>query len=141
MLTFFLPLTCRNGGALPDGTAVVGERLVFTRPLRRGDSGVYQCTAKSSMGTGKSEYMMSVAGERKGFNFFSFTDAVLENVLFCSAKSTSLLPPCDTHDEPGRLEAFISPTMGGIAYLQQQHIQKKRKMNSFLCITYKELIN
>lgn len=81
ILTIFLPLTRRDGGALPDGTAVEGERLVFRRPLRLSDDGVYQCTAQSSMGTGKSEYVISVAGELfKRWNFFIFTDAVLQNV-------------------------------------------------------------
>lgn len=70
MLTLFLPLIGRGGGALPDGTAVVGERLVFRRPLRLNDSGVYECTAKNSVGTGKSEYLMSVGGKRKMFTFF-----------------------------------------------------------------------
>lgn len=67
-----LPWMCREGGALPDGTVVLSERLVFQRPLRLNDSGVYGCTAKNSVGTGKAEYLMSIGGECKVFSCFGF---------------------------------------------------------------------
>lgn len=66
-----LTLSRRDGGALPDGTAAEGERLVFRRALRLSDGGLYRCTAQSSVGSGQSEYVMSVAGEPvKLFNLF-----------------------------------------------------------------------
>lgn len=65
----------RRGGALPDGTTVVGEGLVFGRPLRLNDSGVYECMVTNSVGVGRSEYVMSVAG--------TFPELKLVNVLLC----------------------------------------------------------
>nr|XP_046264597.1 nectin-4 isoform X2 [Scatophagus argus] len=50
-----------RGGALPDGVSVVGDKLVFGRPLRLSDSGVYQCVATNNVGVGKTEYMLTVA--------------------------------------------------------------------------------
>ncbi|XP_041805930.1 nectin-4 isoform X1 [Chelmon rostratus] len=49
-----------RGGALPDGASVVGEKLVFGRPLRMNDSGVYECVVKNNVGVGKTEYMLTV---------------------------------------------------------------------------------
>ncbi|TWW73524.1 hypothetical protein D4764_15G0009180 [Takifugu flavidus] len=51
----------RNGGALPDGTSVVGEKLIFGRPLRLNDSGLYECVVKNKLGFGKTEYMMTIS--------------------------------------------------------------------------------
>lgn len=56
-------ITHRNGGALPDGTSVVGEKLIFGRPLRLNDSGLYECVVKNKLGFGKTEYMMTISGE------------------------------------------------------------------------------
>lgn len=42
---------------------MVGGKLAFERPLRLNDSGVYECVVKNSVGVGKSEYIVSVAGE------------------------------------------------------------------------------
>ncbi|XP_056913665.1 nectin-4 [Takifugu flavidus] len=50
-----------NGGALPDGTSVVGEKLIFGRPLRLNDSGLYECVVKNKLGFGKTEYMMTIS--------------------------------------------------------------------------------
>lgn len=52
----------RKGGALPDGVSVVGGRLIFGRPLHMNDSGVYECVVRNSVGVGKIEYKLSVAG-------------------------------------------------------------------------------
>lgn len=79
-----------GGGALPDGTAVVGERLVFRRPLRLNDSGVFECTAKNSVGTGKSEYLMSV-GETSRFTGGSTLDKNLLVIICSSAGALVLL--------------------------------------------------
>ncbi|XP_073346733.1 nectin-4 [Pagrus major] len=50
----------RQGGALPDGASAVGGKLVFGRPLRLNDSGVFECVVRSSVGIGKAEYMLTV---------------------------------------------------------------------------------
>ncbi|XP_042354371.1 nectin-4 isoform X2 [Plectropomus leopardus] len=55
----------RRGGALPDGTSVVGGKLVFGRALRMNDSGVYECVVTNSVGVGKIDYTMTVAGTSK----------------------------------------------------------------------------
>ncbi|XP_074544021.1 nectin-4 isoform X2 [Halichoeres trimaculatus] len=49
-----------KGGALPDGTSVIGERLVFGRALRLNDSGVYECVVRNTVGVGQTEYMLTV---------------------------------------------------------------------------------
>ncbi|XP_067330375.1 nectin-4-like isoform X2 [Channa argus] len=59
------PVCCSSGGALPDGASVVGEKLVFARPLRVNDSGVYECVVKNSVGLGKAEYTLTVKESRK----------------------------------------------------------------------------
>lgn len=56
-------ITHRNGGALPDRTSVVREKLIFGRPLRLNDSGLYECVVKNNLGFGKTEYMMTISGE------------------------------------------------------------------------------
>ncbi|XP_070829867.1 nectin-4 isoform X1 [Chaetodon trifascialis] len=52
----------RRGGALPEKTSVVGGKLVFGRPLRMNDSGVYECVVKNKVGVGKTEYTLTVTG-------------------------------------------------------------------------------
>ncbi|XP_076601830.1 nectin-4 isoform X2 [Chaetodon auriga] len=52
----------RRGGALPEKTSVVGGKLVFGRPLRLNDSGVYECAVKNKVGVGKTEYTLTVTG-------------------------------------------------------------------------------
>ncbi|XP_028987956.1 nectin-4-like isoform X2 [Betta splendens] len=49
-----------RGGALPDGVSVVGEKLLFGRPIRMNDSGVYECVVKNSVGVGKSDFTLTV---------------------------------------------------------------------------------
>lgn len=48
---------------LPDATCVVGGNLVFERPLRMNDSGLYECVVKNKVGVGKTEYALEVAGK------------------------------------------------------------------------------
>lgn len=48
----------RRGEALPEGASVVGAKLVFSRPLRLNDSGVYQCEANNGVGVGRMEYTL-----------------------------------------------------------------------------------
>ncbi|XP_041659862.1 nectin-4 isoform X2 [Cheilinus undulatus] len=50
----------RRGGDLPDGTSVIGGRLVFGRALRMNDSGVYECEARNNVGAGNTEYKLTV---------------------------------------------------------------------------------
>lgn len=55
-----------KGGALPDGTSVVGGKLVFGRTLRMNDSGVFECVVKNNVGVGKTEYMLTVTETSQG---------------------------------------------------------------------------
>lgn len=50
-----------TGGALPEGSSVIGNKLVFQRALRLNDSGVYECVALNSVGEGRTEYEFNVA--------------------------------------------------------------------------------
>ncbi|TKS79460.1 Nectin-4 Nectin cell adhesion molecule 4 [Collichthys lucidus] len=49
-----------RGGALPGGTSVVGEKLVFGRPVRRNDSGVYECVVRNNVGVAKADFTLEV---------------------------------------------------------------------------------
>lgn len=61
-----------KGGALPEGSTIAGDKLVFTRPLRLNDSGVYQCLALNQVGAGKTEYEFNVA--EKSFRLGDITN-------------------------------------------------------------------
>lgn len=54
----------RRGGALPDGASAIGGKLVFMRALRLNDSGVYECLVRNNVGEGRTEYTLTVKGER-----------------------------------------------------------------------------
>lgn len=56
-------ITHRKGGALPDGISAVRDKLIFGRPLRLNDSGLYECMVNNKLGVGKTEYMMIISGE------------------------------------------------------------------------------
>ncbi|XP_036940534.1 nectin-4 isoform X2 [Acanthopagrus latus] len=49
-----------RGGALPDGASAVGGKLVFGRPLRLNDSGVFECVVSNSVGVGRAEYTLAI---------------------------------------------------------------------------------
>ncbi|XP_060901333.1 nectin-4 isoform X1 [Labrus mixtus] len=59
----------RKGGALPDGVSVIGGRLVFGRALLLNDSGVYECVARNNVGTGKTEYPLTVTEKSQQKSF------------------------------------------------------------------------
>ncbi|XP_058500512.1 nectin-4 [Solea solea] len=73
-----------GGGALPDGVSVVGEKLIFGRPLRLNDSGVFECVAKNKVGLGRAEYTLMVTGKSKQIQNF-FEDNLLLIVIGASA--------------------------------------------------------
>ncbi|KAK2822735.1 hypothetical protein Q5P01_022800 [Channa striata] len=50
----------RSGGALPDGASVVGNKLVFGRPLHANDSGVYECVVRNNVGPGTAKYELAL---------------------------------------------------------------------------------
>ncbi|XP_014910215.1 nectin-4-like isoform X1 [Poecilia latipinna] len=54
----------RRGEALPDGVSVVGEKLVFGRPVQLNDSGTYECTVKNTVGSGKTQFRLAVSEPR-----------------------------------------------------------------------------
>lgn len=61
-----------KGGALPEGSTVVGDKLVFKRALRLNDSGVYECLALNQVGSGRTEYDFNV--EVKSFQLGDFAN-------------------------------------------------------------------
>lgn len=65
-----------KGGALPDGSTAVGDKLVFKRPLRLNDSGVYECLALNQIGSGTMKYEFNVAEKT-----FRLADITSDNFL------------------------------------------------------------
>ncbi|XP_060762238.1 nectin-4 isoform X2 [Neoarius graeffei] len=57
----------RKGGILPKDVSVEGNRLIFTRPLNRTDEGVYECEAKNSVGSVKTEINVQLLGVAEPF--------------------------------------------------------------------------
>ncbi|XP_059200958.1 nectin-4 isoform X2 [Centropristis striata] len=80
----------RKGGALPDGTSVVGGKLVFGRTLRMNDSAVYECVVKNDVGVGKAEYMLTVTETSKRTGELS-SDNLLLIIIGASAAALVLL--------------------------------------------------
>ncbi|XP_031441063.1 nectin-4 [Clupea harengus] len=53
----------RKGGSLPEGVELTPEgTLKFGRALSQSDDGIYQCTASNSVGSGRAEMEIKVAG-------------------------------------------------------------------------------
>ncbi|XP_035994480.1 nectin-4 isoform X2 [Fundulus heteroclitus] len=51
----------RKGGVLPDGVAVVGDKLLFGRAVQLNDSGTYECTVKNTVGSEKTYYTLAIS--------------------------------------------------------------------------------
>uniref|UniRef100_A0A8C6SNU4 Ig-like domain-containing protein n=1 Tax=Neogobius melanostomus TaxID=47308 RepID=A0A8C6SNU4_9GOBI len=75
-----------KGGALPGGSTVVGDKLVFKRPLRLNDSGVYECLASNQVGTGRMEYEFNVAEKT-----FRLADITSDNFLLLAIGGGAVL--------------------------------------------------
>lgn len=54
--------TCRVGGALPKGTQVTDDKLVFMRPLNFSDGDAYECVAKNKVGETKATVKITLEG-------------------------------------------------------------------------------
>ncbi|XP_013878411.1 nectin-4 isoform X2 [Austrofundulus limnaeus] len=52
----------REGGALPKGTQVTGDELVFIQPLNFSDGGTYECMAKNKLGEAKATVTIALKG-------------------------------------------------------------------------------
>lgn len=65
----------RKGGVLPKDISVEGNRLIFTRPLNRTDEGVYECEARNSVGSVKTEVNVLIPG--KGQSLYDLCNMAL----------------------------------------------------------------
>ncbi|KAM7379711.1 hypothetical protein PAMP_005242 [Pampus punctatissimus] len=79
-----------RGGALPDGTSVVGGKLIFRRALRLNDSGVYECVVKNSIGVGRTEYTLTIS-ENSQLKDGSTTDNLLLIIIGASAAALVMI--------------------------------------------------
>lgn len=70
MVTNFPLIIHRRGGALPDGASAVGGKLVFGRPLRLNDSGVFECVVSNSVGVGRAEYTLAITSKCKDISAY-----------------------------------------------------------------------
>lgn len=48
---------------MPKDVSVEGNRLVFTRPLNKTDEGVYECEARNTVGSVKTEVNVKIPGK------------------------------------------------------------------------------
>ncbi|XP_038135386.1 nectin-4 [Cyprinodon tularosa] len=55
-----------RGGALPDGVSIAGEKLIFGRAIRLNDSGVYECSVRNDVGSGKTMYTLTISERPRG---------------------------------------------------------------------------
>lgn len=56
-------LLFRKGGVLPKDVSVEGNRLIFNHPLNKTDEGVYECEARNSVGSVKTEVNVQIPGK------------------------------------------------------------------------------
>ena len=48
---------------MPDGVTIIGGKLVFGRPIRKNDSGTYECVTKNTVGAATTEITLDIAGQ------------------------------------------------------------------------------
>ncbi|XP_008432216.1 nectin-4 isoform X3 [Poecilia reticulata] len=80
----------RRGQALPDGVSVVGEKLVFGRPVQLNDSGTYECAVKNTVGSGKTEFRLHIS-EPRNLPLQNLSQQSLVLIIVCAAAGALLL--------------------------------------------------
>uniref|UniRef100_A0A087Y3D4 Nectin cell adhesion molecule 4b n=1 Tax=Poecilia formosa TaxID=48698 RepID=A0A087Y3D4_POEFO len=80
----------RRGEALPDGVSVVGEKLVFGRPVQLNDSGTYECTVKNTVGSGKTQFRLAVS-EPRNLLLQNLPQQSLVLIIVCAAAGALFL--------------------------------------------------
>ncbi|XP_068604913.1 nectin-4 [Brachionichthys hirsutus] len=124
-----------RGGALPGGASAVGGKLVFGRPLRMNDSGLYECVVKNSVGVGKAEYLLNIGGEKSPRAGVSPLDSQLLVIIGASAGAlvlilviVVLLVTCHHRNKNQKLEMALSEKTVEINNLSRQ--ASFRRLNS-----------
>ncbi|XP_068196012.1 nectin-4 isoform X2 [Antennarius striatus] len=80
-----------RGGVLPDGVSAVGGKLVFGRPLRLNDSGLFECAVKNGVGVAKAEYELNIATEKSASTGASLLDNQLAIIICASVGALVLI--------------------------------------------------
>ncbi|KAG7319821.1 hypothetical protein KOW79_016964 [Hemibagrus wyckioides] len=126
----------RNGGALPKEVSVEGNRLIFTHPLNKTDEGVYECEARNSVGSVKSEVnvQIRVASEtsKLGASFDNLLLIIVggaAGVLVVVMAIIILLFTCHHRRKTRKLKRELSETKDEINNLSRQ--TSMRRLNSF----------
>ncbi|KAK3534490.1 hypothetical protein QTP86_015158 [Hemibagrus guttatus] len=126
----------RNGGALPKDVSVEGNRLIFTHPLNKTDEGIYECEARNSVGSVKTEVnvQIPVASETSQLEA-SFNNLLLiivggaAGILVVVMAIIILFVTCHHRRKTRKLKRELSETKDEINNLSRQ--TSLRRLNSF----------
>ncbi|XP_060725855.1 nectin-4 isoform X3 [Tachysurus vachellii] len=126
----------RKGGVLPKDVFVEGDRLRFTRPLNKTDEGVYECEARNSVGSVKTEVNIQIHVASKSSQLeASFNNLLLiivggaAGVLVVVMTTIILLITCRHRRKTRKLKQELTETKEEINNLSRQ--TSMRRLNSF----------
>ncbi|XP_047662156.1 nectin-4 isoform X4 [Tachysurus fulvidraco] len=126
----------RKGGVLPKDVFVEGDRLRFTRPLNKSDEGVYECEARNSVGSVKTEVNVQIYVASKSSQLeANFNNLLLiivggaAGVLVVVMTTIILLITCRHRRKTRKLKQELSETKEEINNLSRQ--TSMRRLNSF----------
>ncbi|GAA6109915.1 nectin-4 isoform X5, partial [Tachysurus ichikawai] len=125
-----------KSGVLPKDVFVEGDRLRFTRPLNKTDEGVYECEARNSVGSVKTEVNVQIHVASKSSQLeASFNNLLLiivggvAGVLVVVMTTIILLITCRHRRKTRKLKQELTETKEEINNLSRQ--TSMRRLNSF----------
>ncbi|XP_068174075.1 nectin-3-like protein isoform X1 [Antennarius striatus] len=111
----------RLDGVMPKGLEVSNESLVFTRPLRRNDSGIYRCEVTNEIGVRSQDIDLLIQDPPPTTAAPSTTTCLCSDMTETSTtadRQTALLSPPTHHTSTdGSLSIIICGVVGGILIL------------------------
>ncbi|KPP62216.1 nectin-4-like, partial [Scleropages formosus] len=116
----------RDNGILPDGVHAQGNVLHFSRPLLDTDAGIYECTARNSVGMAKDSLVIKLAS--KGH-------------LYQTSRSASVLQSPVTIILCGTAGALLMITVVSVAVVTCYYRHKKKKLETELNEKTEEIVS
>ncbi|XP_017350903.1 nectin-4 isoform X1 [Ictalurus punctatus] len=124
----------RKGGVLPKDVSVEGNRLVFTRPLNKTDEGVYECEARNTVGSVKTEVNVKIPVTKPSQLEASFNNLLLiivggaAGALVVVMAIIILLVTCHHRRRTRKLKSELTEKKEEINNLSRQN--SMRRLNS-----------